>query len=273
MTTFFITGAANGIGKCLSEMIYQQGHSVILTDIDEAKLKANALQNGWDENRFLIHQLDVRNVQNWQDTIKAAVLKFKKIDVALNVAGVIRPGYISALTVADIDFMVDINLKGVMYGTKLMAELMVGQGSGQIVNIASLAGVAPIQGLPIYSATKFAVRAFSLAIAQELKQKNVFVSVVCPDLVATNMLTIQLDYEAANLTFSGDKILSVEEISGVILNEAVKNKQLQVLYPWHRGLLARIGNFFPSLSNILTNTLSKKGDQKRKSLIENLKNS
>ncbi len=65
MTTFFITGAANGIGKCLSEMIYQQGHSVILTDIDEAKLKANALQNGWDENRFLIHQLDVRNVQNW----------------------------------------------------------------------------------------------------------------------------------------------------------------------------------------------------------------
>lgn len=255
--TVFITGSANGIGKHLSEVFYGKGFNVVATDFLIDKLQAET--QSWQPEYCLIEKLDVRSIHNWQEVVQKAILKFGKIDILLNVAGVITPGFLEDFPLQDIDYHIDINVKGVMYGTKIVADEMLKFKAGHIINFASLAGVAPIHGIALYSASKYAVRGFSLAITPEMKAKGITVSVICPDLVNTNMLTLQLDYKAAALTFSGTKPLTVNEIEKAIFEKALLKKKAEILVPPSRGLTAKIGNFFPAVGFWLTETLMKKG--------------
>ncbi|MFN8353322.1 MAG: SDR family oxidoreductase [Spirosomataceae bacterium] len=255
--TVFITGCANGIGKHLAEVFYQKGYAVVATDIAIATLQ-NQTQH-WEVSRSLILTLDVTNSEQWRAVVGKCVDKFGRIDIFINNAGVIVPGFLAELSLESIDLQVGVNIKGVLYGAKLAAAQMIKQSSGHIINVASLAGVAPIYGLPIYSATKFAVRAFSIAIAYEMKQYGINVSVICPDLVNTNMLTLQLDHPAAALTFSGNQHLQVEDIERAVFERALGKKQLEIMVPPSRGWQAKIGNLFPKIGFLLTKQLVKKG--------------
>jgi 3-oxoacyl-[acyl-carrier protein] reductase len=259
--TIFITGSANGIGKHLSDVFYNQGHNVVATDFLIDKLKVQTQH--WNSENCLIEELNVTSIENWQNVVQKAIEKFGRIDILLNVAGVITPGFVSDFALKDIDYHIDINVKGVMYGTKIVADEMLKQGTGHIINFASLAGVAPIHGIALYSASKYAVRGFSLAITPELKAKGIHVSVICPDLVDTNMLTLQLDYKAAALTFSGNNVLTVKDIEKAVLHNALKKKQAEILVPLSRGLTAKLGNLFPAVGFWLTETLMKKGLKKQ----------
>ena len=259
--TVFITGSANGIGKHLSDVFYNQGHNVVATDFLIDKLLDQTQH--WNPEMCLIEKLNVTDIENWQKVVQKTIQKFGKIDILLNVAGVITPGFVEDFALKDIDYHVDINVKGVMYGTKIVADEMFKQGSGHIINFASLAGVAPIHGISLYSASKYAVRGFSLAIRTEMKVKGIDVSVICPDLVDTNMLTQQLDYQAAALTFSGNKTLTVNDIERAVFENALRKKQVEILVPLSRGLTAKLGNLFPSVGFWLTETLMKKGLRKQ----------
>jgi 3-oxoacyl-[acyl-carrier protein] reductase len=259
--TVFITGSANGIGKHLSDVFYNQGHNVIATDFLIDKL--NDQTKDWNPATCLVEKLNVTDIENWQNVVQKAIQKFGKIDILLNVAGVITPGFVEDFDLKDIDYHIDINVKGVMYGTKIVADEMLKTGSGHIINFASLAGVAPIHGIALYSASKYAVRGFSLAIRPELKAKGIDISVICPDLVDTNMLTLQLDYKAAALTFSGNKPLTVNDIEKAIFNNALQKKQVEILVPLSRGLTAKLGNLFPAVGFWLTEALTKKGLRKQ----------
>ncbi|TAG22802.1 MAG: SDR family oxidoreductase [Cytophagia bacterium] len=260
--TVLITGCANGIGRHLTETFYAQGYQIMAVDIEIGPLLYD-IDGVWDKKRYVIEPLDVTDPIGWDKIMGFALQVFGKIDIFINNAGVIVPGFMADITLEDIDKQVDTNLKGVMYGSKFATDLFLKQGFGHLINVASLAGVAPIEGLSVYSATKFGVRAFSLAIAQELRAKNIYVSVFCPDLVNTQMLTDQLEHEAANITFSGERVLSVEEITATILHRAVKNKELEILYPRYRGFLAKLGNSFPKLSAYISRFMAKKGNQQR----------
>jgi 3-oxoacyl-[acyl-carrier protein] reductase len=232
-----------------------------LADVEIEKI--NQITQHWDSTRYLSVRLDITKTAQWKEAVAQSVEKFGKIDVGLNIAGIVIANFLTNVQTDEIELMVDVNLKGLMYGSKTFGDLMLKQGFGQIVNIASLAGVAPIQGLSIYSATKFAVRAFSISIAYELRPKNIYVSVVCPDLVDTKMLDDQLDHEAGSLTFSGDRVLSVQEITQVIIRQAIGQKKMEILYPVYRGFLGRIGNLFPTLGFYVSQFLIKKGNKKR----------
>lgn len=259
--TVFITGSANGIGKHLSEVFYNQGFNVVATDFLIEKLITQTTD--WKVENCLIEKLDVRNIENWQKVVRQAIEKFNKIDILLNVAGVITPGFVSDFALQDIDYHIDINVKGVMYGTKIVADEMLRVGEGHIINFASLAGVAPVHGISLYSASKYAVRGFSLAITPELRAKGIQVSVICPDLVNTNMLTSQLDHKAAALTFSGNKVLTVKDIEKAILVNALQKNQAEILVPLSRGLTAKLGNLFPAIGFWLTENLMEKGLKKQ----------
>ncbi len=259
--TVFITGSANGIGKHLSDVFYNQGHNVVATDFLIEKL--NDQTKDWNTATCLVEKLNVTDIENWQSVVQKAIQKFGKIDILLNVAGVITPGFVSDFDLKDIDYHIDINVKGVMYGTKIVADEMLKLSSGHIINFASLAGVAPIHGIALYSASKYAVRGFSLAIRPELRAKGIDVSVICPDLVDTNMLTQQLNHKAAALTFSGNNILTVNDIEKVVLKNALQKKQVEILVPLSRGLTAKLGNLFPAVGFWLTETLTKKGLEKQ----------
>lgn len=263
-----ITGCASGIGRYLAENLYREGHCLALTDANEKGLQEAAQQNGWRGEKAIVQSMDVTKRADWEKVIQATLARWNRIDVLMNVAGVIRPGYIHETDFDMIDFHIDINLKGTIYGTKLVSEQMVKQKGGHIINIASMAGISPVSGLDLYSTSKFGVRGFTLSIANELKEHNVAVTVVCPDLVDTPMLTLQLDYREAALTFSGSRHLTVEEIGQVILDQGLKKKKLEIVHPTGRGLTAKVAGFQPKMANLIFKKLTEKGLKRQKELKE-----
>jgi 3-oxoacyl-[acyl-carrier protein] reductase len=263
-----ITGCASGIGRYLAEHLYREGHCLALADANEKGLHEAAEQNGWTGEKAMVQPMDVTKREEWDEIIRATLERWNRIDVLMNIAGVIRPGYIHETDVDMIDFHIDVNLKGTVYGTKLVSEQMVKQKQGHIINIASMAGITPVVGLNLYAASKFGVRGFTLSIANELKAHNVTVTVVCPDLVDTPMLTLQLDYPEAALTFSGSRHLTIEEIGNVILDQGLKKKKLEIVHPTGRGLTAKIASFEPRLANLLFEKLAEKGRKRQKELKE-----
>jgi 3-oxoacyl-[acyl-carrier protein] reductase len=259
----FLTGCASGLGLHLAECFIEKGYRVVATDINLAGLKSLAREKNWQEEQVLIRKLDVSKSSQWQKLWAEVLAEWGQVDVMLNVAGYLLPGYVAETPMEQIDRHIDINVKGLMYGSKLAAEHMVEAGQGHIINIASLAGLAPIPGIGLYSASKFAVRGFTLALAQELKPHGVCVSVVCPDAIETPMLTLQEDYEEAALTFSGNKTLTVEGVADAIFKEALGKQAIEVTIPSYRGWIAKAGSSLPSMSFALSDILGKLGRKKQ----------
>lgn len=260
-----LTGSASGLGQQLTNDFLARGYTVIATDINKAGLSeafknSAALKSG----TLLLKTLDVCQSQAWVALFAEVLQQFSRLDVMLNVAGYLKPGNLCDTSSEEVHRHMDINVKGVIFGSQQAGVQMRKQGFGHIINIASLAGLAAVPGIGLYSASKFAVRAFSLSLAQELKSTGVAVTVICPDAIQTPMLTLQEDYEEAALTFSGSKSLTVEEVSGAIFDEALKHRPMELVLPRYRGWLAKVGNLVPQSSFFLAEILRKKGLQEQK---------
>ncbi len=179
----------------------------------------------------------------------------------MNIAGFAVQGFVTDFPLEHIDLHIDINTKGAILGTKFAAQQMVKQGYVHIVNMCSLAGLAPVPGISLYSASKFALRGFSLAAYYELKPHGIYVTLVEPDLVNTAKLQTQLIYgdKAAAVGFSAPRILTVQDIEKVILKKVLKKKSLEVAIPAYRGWLSRFGGNFPRLSGTLYSAMAASG--------------
>jgi 3-oxoacyl-[acyl-carrier protein] reductase len=260
--TFFLTGCASGIGRHLADKLIAQGHCVFATDINFDALAEHAQKQGWPEEQVRLRRLDVRDHEAWDQAVEEAVEAFGDLDVVMNIAGYMLAGWIHEASPEDVDRHFDINTKGVIYGTQAAARRMLEQGHGQIINIASISALAPIPGISLYCAAKYAVRAFSLAAAQELRPHNVYVTVICPDAVRTPLLEPQQGLEAA-LVFSTPKLFSVEDIARVILEKALPRQPLEIVIPAHRGWLAHLTNMFPQLAFALGPFFRKRGEARQ----------
>ncbi len=272
---FFITGCASGIGRHLADELLARGHRVVATDIDLDALRQHADTAGWPADRVHIELLDVCDPVAWTAAMEAVVEGWGGIDVMLNVAGYIRPGRCFEVDDIDVDRHFDINVKGLVFGTRAAARVMMEHGAaprdrGHIINIASLASLAPIPGISLYSASKYAVRAFSLVAAEELRPEGIAVTVVCPDAVATPMLDKQLDYPEAALTFTAPRVLTVEDISRVILGRVLRRRPLFVAIPRWRGWLARLGDLSPRCAGFLAKVMARQGLRKQQALKRSL---
>jgi 3-oxoacyl-[acyl-carrier protein] reductase len=258
-SSILLTGCASGIGRHLVGALLARGHRVVATDIAEEKLRACAEADRWSTRDLRLAPLDVRSAEDWETALDLGEQAFGPIDVVMNVAGALRPGWVHTITPGDVDLHLDVNVKGTMLGTRAASARMVPRRKGHIINIGSLASLAPVPGIALYSASKFAVRGFSLAAATELRPHGVAVTLVMPDAVETPMLDLQVHFEEAAMTFSGDKPLTVRDIARVILEEVLPRRPLEVTIPASRGLLARVANTAPGLSRVLAPVLVKKG--------------
>lgn len=251
-----LTGAGSGIGKQLAADLVQLGATLIATDI---RLDAiSEMAAAWPKEKYQLLEHDVSNAADWQKIFLKVMKDYGRVDILINVAGVIEPGFIHETTLERIDRQIDVNLKGTIYGVHTFSPAMVSLGEGHIINFGSLASLAPVPGLNIYSASKFGVRGFSLAIAQELEDHGVQVSLVCPDAVNTPMLDYQKDKKEAALTFSGDKILTVKDISNAVF-DLIEHPKKEIWLPVSRGSLAIASSLFPGVAKALRNNLTKKG--------------
>ena len=262
MKTLFVTGAASGIGRHLCERGLQEGFQVVGADINASALASLGAHHPGAPLETLT--LDVTDPAAWIRAFDAATRRFGRVDVLLNVAGYLKPGYATELDATDTHRHFDVNVKGMVFGTREGAARMTSDSrGGQIINIASLAGLAPIPGLALYSASKAAARSFSLSAASELRARGVAVTVICPDAVKTPMLDLQKDYVQAAMTFSGPRLLSVEDVGRAVFEVAIPKRPLEVHLPRSRGWLAHLGNVFPALGFRVAPLLSRKGNARR----------
>ncbi len=256
-----ITGAANGIGRTLAkDLLGKQAYTLILCDIDEASLR-----NEFANTAATCHRLDVTDAVGWRSLIESVVAEHGRLDLICNIAGIIDPAWVEESTIDSIDRHIDINTKGVLYGTKLASEQMVGQGSGHIINIASLAGIAITPGISFYGASKHAVRGFTLTLAAELRDKGVFVTCICPGLVDTGMLQTQIGRPEGAISFTTGKPLTTQLVSDAI-QKAIAKRPVEVCLP--SPFFAKLVNAFPGLGVRLYGRFSRIGSSSAEKLLK-----
>lgn len=263
--TFLVTGAASGIGFELARQLLARGERVCACDINVAPMQA--LLGGARDGQLRVEKLDVRDPEAWNSLVDSVVAGWGSLDVLANVAGVLRDNWVQDATADDVHFHFDINVKGTIFGMQAAIRHMLPRGQGQIINIASLAGLSPVPGLGLYSASKFAVRGYSLAAGMELADKGIAVTTICPDAVQTPMLDIQKGKEQAALTFSGPRALSTQEVVAAIIGPALHDRPLEIMLPHWRGAVAKVAGSFPATSARALGLFRKAG-QKRQREIE-----
>lgn len=256
-----VTGCGSGIGRDLVGVLVEAGHRVLATDLDERALADSAQR--WPAEQVECRRLDVTDPLAWEAAVAAAQRCFGGLDGLVNVAGVLVPGWAHELSDGAVDLHLDVNVKGVVHGVRAVVPGMIAQGRGHIVNVASLAGLAPVPGLALYAASKYAVRGYSLSVALELRRHGIAVTVVCPDAVQTPMLDLQRRVDAAAMTFSGSRVLTVREVSEAILR-ALDERPLELLLPPSRGWLAKLADLVPASGRALAPLLRWQGRRKQR---------
>ena len=186
--TAFITGGASGIGYGMAHAFGHAGMNVVIADIDfEVARKAAEMLNKSQIKAVAIH-CDVTLRSEVQRAALDAVAAFGKIHVVCNNAGVAVGGPLGTVGDRDWDWIIDVNLKGVVYGVETFFPLIKSHGEGgHFVNTASLAGMVSPPNMEPYCATKFAVVAMSEGWAQQLAPLGIGMSVLCPGFVKTRI--------------------------------------------------------------------------------------
>lgn len=182
-----VTGAASGIGRALAEELATRRIHVVLADrqVELAEeVAAGIRERGGSAS---VAELDVRDLDRFR-TLAAETAARGRIDYLFNNAGIGAAGEISEYEAADWDDVIDVNLRGVTNGILAVYPHMIAQGSGHIVNTASMAGLVPGAGMGSYSATKHAVVALSQCLRVEARRHGVRVSALCPGVIRTPIL-------------------------------------------------------------------------------------
>ena len=184
----FITGGASGMGLGMARSFAAAGMKVMIGDIELApaqravdELKAKGLEAA-------CVQVDVTKLESVQNAAKKTVDTFGKVHVISNNAGVAVGGYSETCSIRNWNWVVDVNLWGVVYGLQAFVPLILSHGEGgHVISTASMAGMVGLRGAGPYNATKFAVVGMMETFAADHRKDNIGASVLCPGVVATNI--------------------------------------------------------------------------------------
>ena len=184
----FVTGASTGIGYALAEAFGRAGMRVMLAGINEQNLDAALARLRTADVEADRVQCDVASRASVHKAALATIAKFGKVHVVCNNAGVGMGGEFGTIPETDWEWVIRVNLMGVVHGTEIFAPLLAQHGEGgHIVNTSSIAGLLPGPGMEPYCATKFAVVAMSEGWRVQLAPRGIGVSVLCPAFVRTNI--------------------------------------------------------------------------------------
>lgn len=229
-----ITGGARGIGKATTAALVRRGARVAIGDLHADLAEQTAAELGGNVVAF---PLDVTDRKSFEGFLDAAEKELGPIDVVINNAGIMPLNLLTDESDETAKLMVDINLHGVLFGTKLAMERMVPRRTGHIVNIASQAGKAGFPGGATYCATKHAVVGLSEAARAELRDSNVEVSVVMPAVVNTEL-------GSGLMQARGVKTLEPEDVAEAIV-EAIETNRFEVWVPKETQAIATVMNVMP----------------------------
>jgi len=252
-----VTGAAGGIGSAVAHLFAEEGAVLVLTDIRREKLEEVGRTLKDSGRELLLQTHDVADPESWSLLMENIRDKFGRIDILINNAGVTQPGAAENISIKDIRNQVEVNFLGTVYGCQAALRLMRAQNSGKIINVASLGGIVPMPGEAVYSATKYAIRGYSLSLFAELLNDPIDIIAVCPDSVETPQLEYELLHDESVLSFIGEPMMP-EKVAQAILSASLKNKP-EKLVPSFMGVFCRTGMAFPRLFFLLFPVLKKIG--------------
>lgn len=189
LKTAIVTGASSGIGKAIAEKLAAEKMNVALVARRADKLTkiAEELTNKYDTNVIAI-PTDISQLSEVENMVKQAEKALGTIDVYVNNAGLMLNAAVTEGQLEKWEQMVDVNIKGVLYGLHQVIPNMIAQKQGHIINISSVSGQEVTKISTVYSATKFAVRAISMGLEKELAHTGVKVTNISPGMVDTRLL-------------------------------------------------------------------------------------
>lgn len=257
-----ITGGAQGIGFGMAEAFAARGMAVVLADIeaDTAAAAAERLRARGAEAFPL--QVDVRDRAAMAQAAEVVLARFGGADLLCNNAGVTVRGALDQTSYADWDWVLGVNLQGVINGVTAFLPQLKARGWGHIVNTASMMGLIASPSWGVYVTSKFAVVGLSEALRLDLAPHGIGVSVLCPGLVATNLLTSERNRDdlagppverddgvAAIRALNPDEVIEPREVGELVAEAILANAPYVCPHPQYRpAVVARFERLLEALS-------------------------
>jgi NAD(P)-dependent dehydrogenase (short-subunit alcohol dehydrogenase family) len=248
-----VTGGASGLGRSLSEELGRRGAVVAVTDIDEAGARQVASGIVVAGGRAAGVGLDVRDAEAVRSTFESVAAAHGRLDFVFNNAGVAVSGEVQSFTLEHWRRILDVNLLGVIHSAAAAYALMARQGSGHIVNTASLAGLVGFPSATPYATTKFGVVGLSLSMRAEGKDLGVKVSALCPAFIQTGIFDASTYVGSRKedvLAAIPFRIISPAEAVGPILR-GVERKQAVIVLPFYARFFWWLFRIHPGLAGLL----------------------
>ena len=253
--TVLITGASAGVGAACARYFAHAGANLALVARGDAALQLIA-----EELRELTQVLtitaDVTDISSCDTIVERVAERFSDIHLLINNAGVHHRGEFSSVKADHIAAMIDVNLRAPLYLTALVLPYLKQAGEGAIIMVGSLAGRAPLQGAATYSASKGGLRAFTYALADELRDLDIAVAIVSPGPINTGFIMDSID-EVEDIVYS-QPMSTAEDVAENIAKLAM-GQQVEITMTWFAGKLTTLGYLFPGLRRVLRKSLYAKG--------------
>lgn len=266
--TVIVTGASSGIGESAARMFAAEGANVVLAARSADVLEHRASEIAAAGGVAMAVPTDVADPAACAMLLEAAQAKFGGVHVLVNNAGYNFRGPVEEAPSAELARIIDVNLRAPIVLTRLALPYLRRSGKAAIVNVASIAGRIPLPYEATYSASKFGLRAFTFALAEELESTGITVSAVSPGPVETGFLLDDVE-EVPDIVFS-QPMSTADEVAALVLDCAADGT-LERTCPQLSGYLATAGYLVPQLPRLLRPILEYQGRSAKERYIEKLR--
>jgi len=260
--TIIITGGSEGVGAATARKFANAGANLVLVARSKKNLDLIA-----EELRSITSvktvAMDVSDTDACTNLFKKAEFEFGNVHVLINNAGYHSRGLAENIAIEDLGQMIDVNLRAPIILSRLAVPYLRQAGGGAIINVGSLAGRTPVPGSATYSASKAGLRAFTMALASELRRSSIKLAVVSPGPIDTGFIMSNID-NVTDLTFS-QPISTADEVADEIMKLCVNEKQERSMPPIS-GFLTTMSYLFPGIGRVMRPIFERKGRRVKRKL-------
>jgi short-subunit dehydrogenase len=260
--TVIITGGSKGVGAATARKFAQAGANLVLVARGRKNLERMA-EELRPQTKVEIIVMDVSDMDACTNLFKKAEFEFGGVHVLVNNAGYHERGPVQNIAIEDLGKMIEVNLAAPIILSRLAIPYIKQSGGGAIVNVGSLAGRTPVPGSATYSASKSGLRAFTRALAEELRDSEIKVAIVSPGPIDTGFIMSDID-NVSDLTFS-QPLSTADEVADEIMKLCLNDKPERSMPP-ASGFLTTLTYLFSGIGRIIRPALESKGRRVKRKL-------
>jgi len=264
--TAIITGASAGIGEAIARSFADEGANVALIARNRGPLER--LASEFEPQRVAVYAMNVTDYPAFARLITEVKKRWGSIDYLVNNAGTHSRGPVEKLRPEDLQQMVRVNLEAPFVLTRMVLDVFMQQRSGMVINISSLAGRNPVDGMATYSATKFGLRVFSYALAEELRETHPDIKccLVSPSPVDTGFIMDDIG-QVSDMALS-QPMVTADHVAMKVLKTVRDAKMERITGGALSGIMTTLGYLFPRMKRAVKPMLLKKGRRVKQAILE-----